>query len=224
MTTTLLIGWVLVLTSAGILMSVLAWAAQSKRYARYRIRTPETYRIPLKRKIINISLNMMLSPLLFLVFFYYFAEQTFYQGDIRGVVILGEGLAALLLYDFLYYFMHRAGHHPKLMKWVHGVHHCVRFPTSPESVYLHPAETIAGISLLCFSFWLIGPVHELSFLLALFVHNTANVLVHSNLVLPHPSMRLFNYWAVKHDHHHHKLKHNYASIFPFWDQAFGTYK
>lgn len=222
MTPTLLIGWVIVLAIAGLLMATLAWAAQ--HYAEYRIRTPETYRIPIGRKISNIALNMTLSPLIMLAFFYYFGDEAFYQGEIRPAVIFGEGLLALLLYDFAYYFMHRAGHHPKLMKWVHGVHHCVRFPTSPESIYLHPAENIAGLGLLCLSFYIVGPVHEISFLLAFLVHSTVNIFVHSNLIWPHPAMRLLNYWAEKHDHHHHKLKHNYASIFPFWDQAFGTYK
>lgn len=208
----------------GLLMNTLAWAAQSSSLKQYRLRTPTTYRIPKAKKIANISLNTLLSLVLLAAILYHFGDDMIYRKTPGWVTVFGEVLASLLLYDFLYYFMHRAMHHPKAMKYVHGVHHYVRFPTSSESIYLHPAENIAGLSLLCGAMMLVGPISALSFLVCFFIHSTANILVHSNLDLPHPAFKLFNFWARKHDLHHGKhLNRNYASIFPFWDLMFDTY-
>lgn len=213
-----------ILAFDGVLMSVMAWAAQSSSLKRYRIRTPTTYRIPKLKKAINIGLNGLLSMVFFAAMLYHFGDYLMDDEPVNGVAIFGEVLASLLLYDFLYYFLHRGMHHPKFMKYVHGVHHYVRFPTSTESIYLHPVENLAGLGLLCIAMMLVGPISAVSFLIVFFIHSTVNILVHSNLVLPHPAFKLFNFWAMKHDLHHGKhLNRNYASIFPFWDQMFGTY-
>lgn len=213
-----------ILAFDGLLMAFLLWAVTSKRYGKYRIRTPETYRIPKEKKIKNISMNMALSLGLLLSILYVF--QGFLVSDVAvsGVTVFGQVIGSLLLYDFMYYFMHRTMHHPKLMKYVHGVHHFVRFPTSVESIYLHPLENIAGLTLLMISIAIVGPISILSFGIVFFVYSTINILVHSNLDLPHPAFRLLNFWALKHDLHHGKhLNKNYASITPFWDFLFGTY-
>ncbi len=214
----------LILTFDGFLMTTLAWAAESSPLKRYRIRTPTRYRIPQSKKLINIGLNGLLSLSFFAAMFYHFGDYLMYSGPVSGVTLFGEVLASLLLYDFMYYFLHRAMHHPKAMKYVHGIHHYVRFPTSTESIYLHPVENIAGLGLLCIAMMLIGPVSSSAFLVIFFVHSTINIIVHCNLDLPYPAFKLFNYWARKHDLHHGKhLNRNYASIFPFWDLMFNTY-
>ena len=214
----------IILAFDGILMNTLAWAAESSSLKRYRIRTPETYRIPKSKKKINISLNAILALAFLVAMLYHFGDYLMYSGPVRGITIFGEVLGSLLLYDFMYYFLHRGMHHPKVMKNVHGIHHYVRFPTSSESIYLHPAENIAGLGLLCIAMMIIGPISAYSFLICFAVHSTANILVHSNLDLPHPAFKLFNFWAKKHDIHHGKhLNRNYASIFPFWDMMFDTY-
>jgi len=223
MTTDFFIILGIILVFDGILMSGMAWAAQSSSLKKYRIRTPTTYRIPKAKKAINIGLNAMLSMSFFAAVFYHFGDYIIGSERVSGVTVFGEVLASLMLYDFMYYFLHRGMHHPKLMKYVHGVHHYVRFPTSTESIYLHPAENLAGLGLLCIAMAIIGPISALSFLIVFFIHSTVNILVHSNLDLPHPVFKLFNFWAKKHDLHHGKhLNRNYASIFPFWDQMFGT--
>lgn len=209
----------------GVLMFGLAWAATSKPFSQYRIRTPEIYRIPIVKKVINIGLNMTLSLCFFGAMFYHFGDSLMHGNTSSGVTIFGEVLASLLIYDFMYYFMHRSMHHRRLMKHVHGVHHYVRYPTSPESIYLHPLENLAGLSLLLGTIMLIGPISSTSYLIIFFLYSTVNVLVHSNLILPHPIFKLFNFWALKHDYHHGKhLNKNYASIFPFWDLMFDTYQ
>lgn len=214
----------IILTFDGMLMAGYSWAATSTRLAKYRIRTPETYRIPKAKKFTNISLNGLLSLVFMGAVFYYAGDKIIYDAKASGLTIFGEVLASLLLYDFMYYFLHRGMHHPKVMKYVHGVHHYVRFPTSSESIYLHPLENVAGLGLLCLAMAILGPVSAVSFLIIFFVHSTANIIVHCNLVLPWGVFKLFNFWAKKHDLHHGKhLNRNYASLFPFWDLMFDTY-
>jgi len=228
MTTEFFIALACILAFDGFIMTFFSWAVQSPRFARYRIRTPSRQRISNLRKVVNIGLNGILALSFFAFVLTYFGDAVIADQSLTtavpGVLVFGEVLAALMLYDFMYYFLHRGMHHPKLMKYVHGVHHYVRFPTSAESIFLHPVENLAGLGLLCLAIAIVGPVTPLSFLLVFFVHHVVNILVHSNLVLPHPVFKLFNFWAVKHDIHHGKhLNRNYASIFPFWDQMFGTY-
>ena len=127
-----------------VLIGFMTWAVQSERFGKYRIRTPERNRIPTGKKYINVSLNMLLSLLLFVAAFYYLGDKLVYVGSTSVATLVGEVLASLMLYDFMYYFLHRGMHYPKVMKYVHGVHHYVRFPTSVESTYLHPLENILG--------------------------------------------------------------------------------
>lgn len=225
MNTYFIIMIIAIFASNTVLIAFMTWAVQSKRFSKYRIRTPERNRIPAAKKFVNVSLNMLLSLLLFATAFYYLGDKLVYVGSTSAATLFGEVLASLALYDFMYYFLHRCMHHPKIMKYVHGVHHYVRFPTSIESTYLHPAENIAGVSLLFLAVVILGPISSVSFAIMFFIYTSVNIIVHSNLVFPHPALRLLNFWAIKHDIHHGKhLNANYASIFPFWDQMFGTSK
>ncbi|HXG28832.1 MAG TPA: sterol desaturase family protein [Nevskiales bacterium] len=224
MDTTFFLLWGAILAFDGLLMAGLTWAAHSEKYRKYRIRTPERDDIPPRRKTINTSLNNVMSLLIFVAYFYFLGEQTLYAGWPGVTRLLGETLGVLLLYDFMYYFYHRGMHVPKVMKYLHGVHHFVRHTTSDKSIYLHPGEAIGGLGLLILAIVILGPISTTAFLLVFFLHSSINIIVHSNLVFPHPAFRLFNFWAIRHDIHHHKVRYNYASIFPFWDQAFGTYQ
>lgn len=224
MNTTFFYIWIGILAFDGILMYFLVWAANYPPLNQYRIRTPKNYQIPRARKWTNTSLNNLFSLLIFISFFYFLGDHYLVPGWPGATTLFGESLGVLLLYDFMYYFFHRGMHHPKVLKYVHKTHHYVRFPTASESIFLHPAETAGGLGLLILAIVIIGPISAASFLVIFFVHSTVNIIVHGNIVIPHPAFRLFNFWAEKHDVHHAKLNYNYASIFPFWDQAFGTYK
>lgn len=224
MTPTFFAVWIVLMLGGGALIAWLTWAVESERFSPYRIRTPKQYRLPPVRKFINVNLNLILSLGIFCAFLSWFGHALLRPEWPGFVLLLGESLGVLLLYDFMYYFFHRGMHHRRLMSMVHYVHHYVRYPTAQESTYLHPLENIIGLCLLWLAIWAVGPISGASFLVVFAVHMIANILVHSNLVFPHPAFRLFNFWAEKHDIHHSKLNYNYASIFPFWDQAFGTYK
>lgn len=224
MTQTFLIGLIGLMLFAGLLQGWLEWAVHSARFSKYRLRTPGSDYIRPPNKWLNVTLNNMLALSLFATFLLSLGDTVLYQGWPGITHFVGETLAVLMLYDLGYYFYHRGMHHPRIMKLVHGIHHRVRFPTATESIYLNPLEQIGAISLLLGAVWLLGPVSEFSMLAILFLYSAINIIVHANLVFPHPAFRLFNFWVEKHDAHHEKFRYNYASIFPFWDQAFGTYK
>ncbi|MGB1580693.1 MAG: sterol desaturase family protein [Nevskiales bacterium] len=216
--------WIAILAFDGVLVAWLSWAVTSKKYGKYRIRPTQPNRIPIPRKHINVALNNLLALLIFIAYFMYLGEATLYAGWPGTTRFLGEVLGVLMLYDLTYYFYHRWMHYPKVMKAIHGVHHFVRQPSANESVYLNPLEQMGALAILIASIWLLGPISSTSFLVIFFIYSSVNIIVHSNLIFPHPAFRLFNFWVEKHDIHHGKIRYNYASIFPFWDQAFGTAK
>lgn len=154
------------------------------------------------------------------------AEVLYQEDPGHGVLrIVADSAFVLLVYDFLYYFLHRWLHTPTMMRRVHGVHHRVLAPEAMDGLYLHPAETFAGVALLFIAVVVVGPISALSFMIVAFVHSVANIATHTNLVARHPVFALFNYWAIRHDFHHSTHRNaNFASIFPFWDRIFGTYR
>lgn len=224
MNTYLLTGLSLIMIYSGVLMAVMQWLALVK-LPENRLRPPKPNKVTLNTKVINVIGNSIVALLIIFGSLYLGGESLIYAGEAASMLtIFGEVLAVLLVYDFMYYFLHRGMHHPKVMKQVHGVHHYIRHPTAFESVYVHPLEGIAGVSLLMFAVLLLSPISATSFIIIFFIYTTVNILVHANIRINHPLFKLSNYWAQRHDiHHGTKLNRNYASIFPFWDQMFDTY-
>jgi sterol desaturase/sphingolipid hydroxylase (fatty acid hydroxylase superfamily) len=223
MTTGFFIAWGAILVFDGLLMAWLTWAAtKSARFSRYRHRPPQMPPLDPRQKRVNTMLNNAFSLLIFAAFVWFLGERVFYAGTPGAATLLGEVLGVLLLYDFMYYFFHRGMHLRGVMRYCHAVHHRVRSPLSDESIFLNPLETLGGLGLLCLATVILGPVSTTSWLLIFFIHSVANIIVHSNLRFPHPALRLFNFWVETHNVHHQKARNNYASIFQFWDQAFGT--
>ncbi|CAA0079702.1 Uncharacterised protein [BD1-7 clade bacterium] len=219
----LLIGVIIVLAWSGILMAGMQYAAVVK-YPDRRIREPRPNRVTLKTKIINVIGNMGIALMMIFGALIFLQEQLISTVSVPWYQVIFQAIVTLMVYDFMYYFFHRCMHHPKAMKYCHGVHHYIRHPTAFESIYVHPLEGIGGVFLLLFATVLVGPISVASFLLALFIYNTCNILVHANIVWDSKFMGLANYWAKRHDIHHGvHLNRNYASIFPFWDKMFGTY-
>jgi len=217
-------GIMQILLFAGVLMALMQWLALVKM-PEARLRDPKPNKVTLKTKIINVLGNSAIAVMMLVGILYIGGDALIYAAndETSGMTIFGEMLAVLLVYDLMYYFAHRAMHHPKVMKQVHGVHHYIRYPTAFESIYVHPVEGMIGIGLLMLSLTILGPIADTSFLIAFFIYTSANILVHANIRLNHPIFKLANYWAVRHDiHHGTQLNKNYASIFPFFDQLFNT--
>jgi sterol desaturase/sphingolipid hydroxylase (fatty acid hydroxylase superfamily) len=208
---------------AGVLALSLDYLAKAPHFAQHRIRPFAKNRYSEARRVLNTTLNQLFSLLLFIAFFVYFGDRVFANTWQPGAArLIGEVLGVLLLYDFVYYWYHRAAHHPMLMRYMHGTHHWVRNPTATQSTYLNPLEPTGALLILFGSIWLFAPISHQSFALIYFIYSATNLIVHSSLVPQHPALRLFSYWARKHDAHHQLFRVNYANIFPFWDQMFGT--
>lgn len=219
----LLIGVIAVLTWSGILMAFMQYMAVVKMPER-RIREPRPNRVTLKTKIINVTGNMGIALVLIFGSLYLLGDYMISEEPVAWYWVIVQAIGALLVYDFMYYFFHRWMHHPKAMKYCHGTHHYIRHPTAFESVYVHPLEGIGGVTLLIIGVMIVGPISVASFVLALFIYNSCNILVHANITWNSKFMFLANYWAKRHDIHHGvHLNRNYSSIFPFWDKMFGTY-
>ncbi len=201
------------------------WAVHSKRFSKYRLRTPVRDPLPAVQKYRNIAMNLTLSLAIYFAVVYVGAEYLVRDSAPGFALFVGEVLASLLLYDFLYYLLHRLLHRPRMMRLIHGVHHKVLYPTAFDGLYIHPVELVAALIPLFVSIAVVGPISAASFLSVLVVHAFANIVVHTSVVVPHPAFKLTNYWVIRHDRHHYKhLNTNFASIFPYWDMMFGTHK
>uniref|UniRef100_A0A7M4EX53 Fatty acid hydroxylase domain-containing protein n=1 Tax=Crocodylus porosus TaxID=8502 RepID=A0A7M4EX53_CROPO len=123
------------------------------------------------------------------------------------------------------YFTHRLLHHKTLYPYLHKVHHNFQAPFSIQATYVSHAETvIIGTG---FFFGMLAFCHHL-FLLWLWVvaRVAQNTHVHSGYDVPWDPLRLVPFAATAryHDFHHLNGQGNYASIFTWWDELFGTDK
>jgi sterol desaturase/sphingolipid hydroxylase (fatty acid hydroxylase superfamily) len=148
----------------------------------------------------------------------------FYTGPLGAGRALLEIAGVLLLYDFLYYLLHRFVFHGWEVgaRW-HRFHHRIRSPRTKDSLYVHPMETFLGVAMMLISLGvlaLFGGMHVVSFAIAFLIYSLLNLFVHSAIRLPwFPLSALSRH----HDIHHASMRGGYyASITPIWDVVFGT--
>jgi sterol desaturase/sphingolipid hydroxylase (fatty acid hydroxylase superfamily) len=169
----------------------------------------------------KVMLNAVTSTALVYGFIYLLGSRLF-TAEVPSLLRGGlEVLGILAVYDVLYYLMHRYVFHEwALLRPIHAVHHRVRFPTTIDSLFLHPLEGFAGLGLLMFCTWAVGPVHPYTFGACFFVYTWLNIIIHGGVDFPIPYLGLL---ARKHARHHVDMKAgNYASISPLPDMIFGT--
>lgn len=132
-----------------------------------------------------------------------------------------QALGILALYDVLYYLMHRFLFHGwSALRLVHAVHHRMRYPTTIDSLFLHPLEGFLGLALLALCTFVVGPVHVYTFGACFFVYSWLNIIVHAGVRIPVPYVGLL---ARNHAVHHVDMRSgNYASLSPLPDLIFGT--
>ncbi|MEM6790146.1 MAG: sterol desaturase family protein [Myxococcota bacterium] len=201
----------------------LAWAYHSPRFADARISTKVKTRIAPRARLVKILSSSAISLLVVLGATYVLFDHLFVATSVGVGRILLEAAAILVIYDFAYYFFHRAMHHKRLMKPVHGVHHRARNPSALESFYLHPLELLGGLALLLGATALVGPVHVYAFGTAFFFYSTLNIIIHAGLRMRHPLLRPLDYLIRKHHiHHMGDFRKNYSSLTPLPDLIFRT--
>lgn len=222
--TILLTGIALTLVVNGLTMGLVERAFHDPALAAHHFQAPARHRVTPEQKQRLYPLNVLLSLTILFGTAYFLYPYMFTEGPVSPLTVVLHAAAVLVVYDGLYYVMHRwLFHHKKLMRLVHGLHHSARTPSALESLLTHPVEVTAGLGLLLFCTWLIGPVHIYTFLLANFVYSELNIVVHSGVAFPSGPMRLLNPWArAHHGHHAVDMDRNYANLTPFWDRLFGT--
>jgi len=208
-----------------IVIAVFAWAYFSPRFADKRINTKTTMREPWGKRIRVMSVTSVLSLAAVFGTAYVFQDYLIATTSASWGKIVGQAALVLLVYDFLYYFLHRIMHIKKLMKFVHGVHHRARNPSALESFYLHPVELFAGVFLMYACVALVGPIDVYAFGIVFFVYSTLNIVVHSGLIFGGALAYPIDFLARKHHiHHNGDFDKNFSSLTPLPDLLFGTAK
>lgn len=209
----------------GLVVAFLAWAYYAPRFADRRIHATMTMRVPWPRRVRVMLLTSVLSLLFVFGFAYLLQGRIFYTGSASVLRIALEATAALLLYDFAYYGLHRIFHLKRVMRWVHGEHHRARNPSALDSFFQHPLELLSGIGLMYAAVYVIGPVHVYAFAAMFFVYSSLNIVVHSGLEFGRLWLRPFDALARKHHlHHMDNFDRNFSSLTPLPDLLFGTSK
>ena len=216
-----LVGAVLAIDTA--LLALLVWAYHSPRFAAHRIGGPPPMRLPWQHRLRTMSTTSTLSLATVLGVIYLLHDHLLHDRPVAAWTIPMQAAAILLVYDFAYYFLHRAMHQWTLLRGVHGVHHRARNPSALESFYQHPVELLAGLALLFGATWVVGPVHVRAFALTFLVYSTLNILVHAGLVSRVPALAPLDFLVRKHHAHHASDPHkNYSTMTPLPDWLFGT--
>jgi sterol desaturase/sphingolipid hydroxylase (fatty acid hydroxylase superfamily) len=208
----------------GLVMVSLSVLGGSALMERHRVREDKARRVPSKEHARNRAINSLVSTVQIFGACYLLKDQLFVYADQSvGRVLLEAGLM-LALYDFGYYLLHRFMFHQwSVGKKMHGVHHRIRTPYVNDSLFIHPMETVLGLSLFLGCVLLIGPVHPYAFALGFFVYSVWNLLIHSAFHLPFFPFKAVSVIVTHHDVHHQSMKAGYySSLTPTFDVLFGT--
>ena len=160
----LLASLLIVLALSGVLMFVAAAAYRTPVLAPCRLKDDPNRKVSGKRLYVRVFANMTFSAALVFAMAYGAYDLLFTEADVPMWRTAVQLVAILLVYDFLYYLMHRfAFHQWAWLKKVHAVHHTVRHPNAVDSLYLHPLETFLGLFLLMVCTAALGPVTPAAF-------------------------------------------------------------
>jgi len=136
--------------------------------------------------------------------------------------------AVLLIYDFFYYWTHRLVFHGKLMRKAHALHHQAHEPTYIDALYVHPLETVIGLSLFLASIPLVaviggGALNVFSVVIATLLFTQLNTINHTWVNLPYFPFKTLDYVTSIHAAHHVDMNRgNFATLTMLYDWLFDT--
>jgi sterol desaturase/sphingolipid hydroxylase (fatty acid hydroxylase superfamily) len=210
------------------LLVYLAWAYSAPRFASRRISAMPPLVVGRQQRSAYFAMSSVLS----LLFIFLMTQGLLFAGAMttnaqpwwRAPL---DAVVVIVVYDFLYYFLHRLMHHRRLIKLVHAIHHRARNPSALESFYLHPVELFSGLALLhaCIGLYALtmGPMGAAAYAILFFFHSTLNILVHSGIVFGSWMTAPIDFLAKKHSiHHKDDGAKNFSSLTPIPDYLFGT--
>jgi sterol desaturase/sphingolipid hydroxylase (fatty acid hydroxylase superfamily) len=135
-------------------------------------------------------------------------------------------VAALILQDTYFYFIHRAFHHPFLFKWSHHGHHRSREPTPWTSFAFDLPEALLQVLFLVALVFVL-PLHFITLAILLMTMTVWAVLNHLGFPLfsSSPKSQWLGTWfigSLHHSLHHRNYRVHYGLYFTFWDKLLGT--
>lgn len=222
--TQLAVLWAIVLPVTGVGMMLLVASYDWPVFARHRTREELPRKIDAVEHGRAVTVNSVVSTGMFFAATFGGFDVLLYTGALGAGRALFEVAAVLLLYDFLYYLLHRFVFHAWEVgaRW-HRFHHRIRSPRTKDSLYVHPMETFLGVATMLVSIaalGVVGGMHVMSFAIAFLVYSLLNLFVHSAIRLPWLPLSAL---SRHHDAHHASMRGGYyASITPIWDVVFRT--
>lgn len=148
---------------------------------------------------------------------------TIHEGEMPvWYIVIAQLVFFVFLDDFLYYWMHRAMHHPWLLRHVHVVHHRIKNTCALDGNYFHWFEFLATGSLALVAPLLIG-AHLYVLWIWIILRQFEAADGHCGYNFPYNPVKLipFYHGAVYHDFHHARFKGNYAGFLSYLDRFMG---
>ncbi len=172
----------------------------------------------------SVKVNSAVSVGFMLTCAFLFSNFLVYSGTAPVWRVMLEIFMVVIVYDFIYYGVHRYPFHEwKILRAVHEVHHKTRHPRGVDSLLLHPLETCLGLGAFLLAVALVGGVSVSSFAVLFVGYTVLNVVNHAGINFQEFPLRGMGWLAVKHDKHHRRdLAGNYAFLTTIPDTLFGT--
>ena len=208
----------------GVVLGVLEYVGKSALMSKHRERKDSPRKVEAGEHTKNRVINGVVSTLQIFITAYLLGGWLFTARPLGWVETILDAALILALYDLGYYLVHRFVFHQwRVGRKIHAVHHRVLSPYVQDSLFIHPAETVAGICLFFGCAMVVGPVSVYSFGLSFFVYSAWNLFIHSAFHLPFFPFRTMSSLVTHHDLHHRSMKAGYyASLTPIYDHLFGT--
>jgi sterol desaturase/sphingolipid hydroxylase (fatty acid hydroxylase superfamily) len=208
----------------GIVLGVLQRLGDSSLMTKHRKRKDWPRKVEPREHSTNRLINAAVSTLQIFTMAFVFNDWLFTQRSTGVVESLIDAACILALYDFGYYLVHRFVFHQwRVGRKIHALHHRILSPYVQDSIFIHPAETVAGLCLFFGCAMLVGPVSIYSFGFSFFIYSAWNLFIHSAFHLPFFPFRTMSSLVTHHDLHHRSMKAGYyASLTPIYDHLFGT--
>lgn len=158
------------------------------------------------------------------------ANQEFGLAYLLGLGFWSSALVALLLFEFINYWFHRALHKYPMLWRIHAVHHCDTELDSSTTFRNHPLELLVIAPFTVPLVYVLG-LPAASVVLFQVVKTVVLVFVHSNIELPESVDRRLRLLVATPDYHrsHHAAEQrftdsNFSTVLPLFDYMFGTYR
>jgi len=134
-------------------------------------------------------------------------------------------VAAGFIFDFFYYFFHRAQHTIPILWRLHSTHHSIEELNVFNDNH-HIFEDLLRFPIITVPMAVLVNVSLPQFAVTMFLLGIHGLLIHANTKLKIGPLR-YLFAEPRHHRIHHSLERqhwnkNYAAVFPIWDVIFGT--